>query len=861
MKKIFYTLSFLILIVSVILTLYKSTNKETHIMTPKAQKIPQQLENFADVRVDNYAWLRSKNWQTKVDESEILNYLNEENKYAETFMDSVKDLREQLFTEMKSRIKLADKSVPVKEDNYFYYSYTHEDSNYAIYARKKDSLDNEEEIIFDQNIAAQDYEYFDVEDISVSPNHQLVAYSTDINGSERYTIQVKDLTNNIILSDQITDTLGSIVWHENSQGFFYTPVDEHWRTQKVYFHKLGDDPKNDQLIYQEKDNSFSVNISKSASKKFIFMDIHSHDCNEVRYINLADSGLKEHLIKTRADQQLYDVDHAHNKFYMITNDKGKNFRLISVNEDKLADNNWIEIIPHRENIYLTDFDLFTNHLVITERDKGLNNIRVIDLCNNEEHNINFPESAYLASVMDTNFEDNLRITYSALSIPDSVLEYDFTNKRLTTLKVREIPSGYNPKEYVTERIYALSRDGVEIPISLVYKKDLFKKDGSNPLYLYGYGSYGHSIAANFRTNILSLVDRGFIFAIAHIRGGDDLGYRWYEDAKYLTKRNTFLDFVNSAEYLIDNKYTTKNNIVIAGGSAGGMLVGVAINEFPELFKAAIAHVPFVDVLNTMLDDTLPLTPGEFKEWGNPKQADYYHYIKSYSPYDNIKPQNYPALYVTAGLNDPRVTYWEPAKWVAKLREIKTDKNPIIFEINMGQGHGGATKRFDYLKEAAKEYAFILKTFNIMHESTTTITNQNISKVEQTLSIIKPNAVKRNLTEQINKKFTQAGLKIIKQKQLTLNEEQAKELYAIHKDKPFFQDLIDFITSGPIIVQILEGEDAINKNRKIMGAANPEKAAPGTIRKEFGEDTTKNSIHGADSKENAAREIKIFFPDH
>ncbi|MFN7038710.1 MAG: S9 family peptidase [Alphaproteobacteria bacterium] len=678
--------------------------------SPKAKKHEHITELHNEKIIDNYSWLRAKDWPNHIDE-DILQYLKEENNYYNKVMAPHKKLEEKLFNEMKGRIKLADESVPIRHDDFFYYSYTTEDSQYPIYCRKKNLLSNENEVIFDQNKEAEGHKFFTVGDFSVSPNHKLLVYSVDLNGSERYSVKIKDLSTNQILSDEINNVIGDIYWHSNNLGFFYTELDENWRARKVYYHLLGTKQQEDKLLYHEKDDKFSLGIDKSASKKYIFIETSSYTNNEIYYISLEDPSLTPELIFERKANHFYYVDHHSEYFYILTNDKGKNFRLVKTPIDNIEINNLHELIAHNQNIYLNEFYLYRNNLVIASKQNGLSNITVSDLNYKNPKSIDFFDPAYTAQVIYTDYDDdNLRFNYASLNTPDSIIEYNFTTGEQKIVKVKEIPSGFDKNLYKVERVFAKNGD-IEVPISLVYRKDKFKM-GENPLYLYGYGSYGIAIAPTFKNSIFSLIDRGFVYAIAHIRGGDDLGYEWYESAKFLNKKRTFEDFIACAKYLITQNYTSKGNIVISGGSAGGMLVAAAVNMEPDLFKLVIAKAPFVDVLNTMLDETLPLTPGEFSEWGNPKDKDYYSYIKSYSPYDNIKKMFYPPMYISAGLYDPRVTYWEPAKYVAKLREYKTDKNLLLFETNMEQGHKGASGRFDYLLEIAKEYNFILKIHNI-----------------------------------------------------------------------------------------------------------------------------------------------------
>ncbi|CAN0583650.1 unnamed protein product, partial [Ectocarpus sp. 12 AP-2014] len=488
---------------------------------------------------------------------------------------------------------------------------------------------------------------------SVSPDHKLLAYSVDFTGGEKYSIKIYNLETKEFLNDEIDNAIGNIVWHEDQTGFFYSPTTENWRRDKVMFHKLGTSNNDDKLIYHEKNPLYLISASKTSSKEYILLNISGHDSNEVYYIEMDDKTFTPKLLAKRKDRFLVSIDHGGGYFYKSTNDGAKNFHILRTeSKDYSIDKAWDIYIEEEKLNYLSDFDITKDYLLLNYKINGLSELIVKKLSDNKEKSIKFPDEAYTASLYSTNYEENdIRVNYSSLAKPSTVYEYNYDNEKLETLKVQEIPSGFDPKEYKVERLY-IKTDGVRVPVSLFYKKSLFKKDGSNPLYLYGYGSYGISIPPAFRNSAVSLANRGFVYAIAHIRGGDDLGHDWYEAAKFLTKKRTFNDFLACAEFLAEEKYTSKGNIVIAGGSAGGMLIGNAINQKPELFKAAIAHVPFVDVLNTMLDEDLPLTPGEFKEWGNPKDKEYFEYILSYSPYENVKAQHYPHLFVTAGLSDP-----------------------------------------------------------------------------------------------------------------------------------------------------------------------------------------------------------------
>lgn len=681
---------------------------------PKAEKILHITEVLGEKLEDSYAWLRAKNWP-KIEESKIVDYLNAENTYTQTIMGPYQKQQNALYQEIIDRIKLDDSSAPIKKDNYYYYSRTEKDSNHPIYCRKQDSLTSPEVIILNANELSANKGYFNLGAIAVSQDHQKLLYSADYTGAERHTVRVKDLKTGKELPDTLENTISSIFWNKEGTGFFYTQLNDKMRANEVYFHKLGDNQKSDILLYKEPDQTFWVGLEQSNSKRFVFIHSASKDSTEIRYIDLEQGKIKPILIQARKNNHQYGIEHNGDLFYILTNDTGKNFRIATTSILQPEQIHWKELIAHNPNVYLTDLNLYQKYLAVASKEKGLTKIKIINLQSHQEEIVQFPDPSYDASLTRTTFDaEGARIMYSSLVTPNSVLEYNFSTKNLNTLKTLEIPSGYNKDDYQSERVFVTLKDGTLVPISLFYKKSLFKKDGKNPLFLYGYGSYGHAIPPSFRTEALSLVDRGFVYAIAHIRGGDDMGYEWYESAKFLTKWNTFTDFIAVSDYLVKEQYTTSGNITISGSSAGGMLMGVVMNERPELFKTVVTAVPFVDVLNTMLDDTLPLTPGEFKEWGNPKEAQYFQYIKSYSPYDNVKKQDYPNLYVSTGLNDSRVTYWEPAKWVAKLREMKTDNHLLLLDTNMDTGHGGESGRFGRIKEITKEYLFILMSHDLLN---------------------------------------------------------------------------------------------------------------------------------------------------
>lgn len=683
--------------------------KESHMIEPKATKIQHSFTLHNQTINDEYAWLRDKNWP-KVTDTKILEYLESENSYFEHFLSPLQERKEQIFQELKGRIKLDDQSPYIKKDNYYYYTRTEVNKEYPIYCRKFNDTDAPEELILDVNQLVENKSFTRIGAISVSPDHKLLAYSIDFTGNEKYTIRIYNIADNTYLIDEIPDTIGDIVWHESVFGFFYTPTTDNWRCDKVLFHTIGNKSK-DKLILHEPDNLYQVDVSKSADRKYIIISIGGHDNNELHIISMLDETFSPQLLKKRQEGLFHDIEHHEGYFYLKTNENAQNFHITRIHAVDFVTSNWEEYIKEEPEQYLSDFDITKDYLILNYTVLGLPLIKVHDLNSGKTNILRFPDRAFNAGAASTNFDENdIRVGYSSLARPNTTYSYNFLDDKLSIIKVQEIPTGFDSDEYNVERIFA-NTDNVSVPITIFYKKSLFKKDGSNPLYLYGYGSYGIGIPVSFRNSAVSIADRGFVFAIAHIRGGDELGHQWYEAAKFLNKERTFNDFIACAQKLIDEKYTTKGNIVISGGSAGGLLIGVSINQAPDLFKAAITHVPFVDILNTMLDTSLPLTPGEFKEWGNPQELDYFNYIKSYSPYDNLKQQNYSAMMVTAGLSDPRVGYWEAAKWVARIRDLNTGNNPIIFKVNMDFGHQGASGRFEYLKEAAEELVFMFKIFD------------------------------------------------------------------------------------------------------------------------------------------------------
>ena len=659
----------------------------------------------------DYSWLRDANWPNSVSDK-IINHLNQENQRYNDFFHTRNDQVEAMFNELKGRIKEDDWTPGIIIGSYEYYSYIKAGQDYWIHARKLLVDGTAEEILLDENLDAKSQKFYEVGCVKISPNHKLLAYTVDLNGSEQYDVFVKDVASGKIIDRNVKATFGHVEWNHNSDAIYYIPTGKDWRAKKVYCHSIyADQASSDALIYEELDKTFWVSIEKSSSQEYLVINSEAADSNELRVLNLLTNELK--LILPRKADLLYSLTHHQNNFYLTINDQGKDNRIIKTSVLNPS-SNWHEIIAHTKGTYICETIAYKNHLVIEKRVLGLVQISILNLSTSHINEVNFSDESYDAHVIFTTFDAiALRYKYSSLACPNMTSEYNFdAGHNPLPLKLQEVPSGFNNEHYVTKRIWAESSDGALVPVTVMYKKDLVKFDGSNPAYLYGYGSYGHAVTPSFKTNILSLVDRGFVFAIAHIRGGDDLGYEWYESAKMLTKKRTFEDFIASAQALIELGYTSEGDIATCGGSAGGMLVGACVNSAPQLFKTAILHVPFVDVLATMLDESLPLTQIEFKEWGNPKQPEFYGYIKSYSPFDNITKQNYPHILITSGLNDPRVTYWEPAKYAQKLRDYKTDNNLLLLKTNMEGGHQGKSGRYDYLKEVAEEYVFMLSLYQI-----------------------------------------------------------------------------------------------------------------------------------------------------
>jgi oligopeptidase B len=675
---------------------------------PRAEQRPHSYERHGVKVEDPYAWLRDAGYP-KVDDKDVLDYLKAENAYFEAAMKPHRPLVDTLFKEMRGRIKEDDASVPVKDGAFEYWWAFKPGAQYRTWYRRPAGAGaaGAQNVIFDEPKEAEGKEYFRLGAMSVSPDARYAAILVDDNGSERFKLRIRDLATGKDIETVTEVGIGEPVWTADSRAIVYTEVNENWRSYRARLHRLGQPPASDKTVYEEKENvAFTVSAGKTQDEKYILIGTGENSSNEIRFVPADNPEAPLTLIAKRRPDIQYSVDAAHGKFWVLTNDEHINFRIAEASPQRPAE--WKTVIAGSDDVYLRGISSFRDHLVITERVKGLDQLRLRSYDGKEER-VPFREASYTAG-LGSNPEyapAAYRIGYSSMVTPPTVYDYHPAQDRLETLKVQEIPSGYDPSRYVTERLMIPARDGKQVPVSIVYKKG-FEKNGRAPLYLYAYGAYGYAIPPGFSTNRFSLIDRGYAFAIAHIRGGDDLGYGWFLDGKLTKRTNTFNDFVDVAKGLVEQGFTSAGKIAIQGGSAGGELMGAVVNTDPELWGAVVADVPFVDVVNTMLDETLPLTPGEWNEWGNPiTDAEAFRYMLSYSPYDNVKRQAYPPMLITGGLNDPRVTYWEPAKWNARLRELRTDRNLQLMKINMGAGHGGKSGRWSQLEEVAEAYAFIL----------------------------------------------------------------------------------------------------------------------------------------------------------
>jgi oligopeptidase B len=692
----------------------KQEEPAADIKPPSPEKIGHELSAHGNKRVDNYYWMKltdaQKNAEKKDEQTEkVLNYLNAENEYLKAKMKHTEAFQEKLYNEIVGRIKQTDESVPYMDNGYWYYNRYEQGQEYPIYCRKKETLTAPEEIILNVNELAKGHDYCQVQGLRISEDNNLLAYGMDTVSRRRYTVYIKDLRSGKIVDRPVPNTEGYVAWSNDNRNFFYTMKDSvTLRSERIYRHKIGNDPSKDPMVFRESDPTFYTGIYKTKSDKYLVIWSGSTLTN---YYQILDAGTPEGKFSEFSPREKgieYSIDHYRDKFYVVTNLDAQNFRLMETGEKKTARANWKEKIPHRKDTLLSGVEIFKDFMVLTERANANNLMRIVDQKSGKKHYLDFGEAAY-STYPSTNVDfdtEVLRYGYSSLTTPSSTYDYNMRTKEKKLLKQQEVVGGYNPDEYTTERLWATADDGTKVPMSIVYRKGI-KKDGSNPTLLYGYGSYGSSTDPSFSSTRLSLLNRGFIYAIAHIRGGQEMGRQWYEDGKMFKKKNTFSDFIDCAEFLIDENYTKPENLFAMGGSAGGLLMGAVVNMRPDLFKGVVAKVPFVDVVTTMLDDDIPLTTGEFDEWGNPDVLESYMYMLEYSPYDQVKAQNYPNMLVTTGLHDSQVQYWEPAKWVAKLREMKTDNNTLLLRTNMETGHGGTTGRFKVYRETAQEYAFIL----------------------------------------------------------------------------------------------------------------------------------------------------------
>lgn len=680
---------------------------------PQAARKPKELTIHGHTRVDDYYWMKLSDAQKEAEQKdehtrEVYDYLEAENEYFKAMTADQEELRQTLFQEIKGRIKEKDESVPYRVRGYYYNVRYEEGQEYAYYVRRPDREGAEEEVMLDANELADGHDYFALGGTSVSMDNRYLAFGTDTVSRRQYTLQIKDLHTGEMLPDRIPNTTGGSTWSNDGQYLFYTVKDPvSLRSYRIYRHKLGTPVQDDELIYEETDETFSTFVYKTKSDKYIVIGSYQTVSNEYRILEADDPTGEFRLFQPRQRNLEYGIAHYEDRFYVRTNLDARNFQLMRTPETATTRDNWETVIAHRDDVLLEGLDIFKDFLVISERRAGLTQLRVRPW-KGEEHYIEFNDPAYVAYTSGNPEFDTqlLRYGYQSMTTPASVYDYDMANRSQKLRKQQEVIGDFDPAHYRSERLMATARDGVEVPVSLVYHKDT-PRDGSAPLLLYAYGSYGYSMDPTFSVARLSLLDRGFIYAIAHIRGGEDMGRSWYEDGKLMKKMNTFTDFIDSARYLVSQNYTQPDRLFAMGGSAGGLLMGAVVNQAPDLWKGVVAAVPFVDVVTTMLDDSIPLTTGEYDEWGNPNEADAYHYMLSYSPYDQVTAQDYPAMLVTTGLHDSQVQYWEPAKWVAKLRELKTDDNPLLLHTNMEAGHGGASGRFKRIREVARDYAFVI----------------------------------------------------------------------------------------------------------------------------------------------------------
>ncbi|WP_298423551.1 S9 family peptidase [uncultured Kordia sp.] len=677
---------------------------------PTVAKKPTKLEKHGDVRIDDYYWLNDR------ENPEVISYLEAENVYNDEMTAHTKDFQKNLFEELKGRIKEDDASVPYKLNGYWYVRKYEEGKDYPIHTRRKETLDAPEEILFDVNEMAEGHSYYKLTGINISPDNKLAAFGVDTVSRRQYTIHIKNLETGEIYKERIENTTGSSTWAADNKTLFYANKDEQTlRSEKIFKHKIGENVANDEVIFHEKDETYITFVYKSKSRKYLVIGSYSTLSSEYRVLEADNPDGEFRIFQERVRGLEYSIAHYKDHFYILSNkDQATNFKLSKTLENKTGMDNWEDIIKHRPEVLIEDVDIFKDFLVVSERDNGLNKIRIIRWDGKDDYYLPFDNETYTANPnINVDFDTEiLRYSYNSMTTPASVIDFNMVTKAKEVKKEQEVLGGkFDKDNYTSERLWATAADGIKVPMSVIYRKGI-KKDGSNPVLQYAYGSYGSTIDPYFSSARLSLLDRGFIFVIAHVRGGEYLGRNWYDDGKLMAKKNTFTDFIDCSKYLIEQKYTSPEHLYASGGSAGGLLMGAIVNMNPELYNGVIASVPFVDVVTTMLDDSIPLTTGEYDEWGNPNEKESYDYMKSYSPYDNVAAAAYPNMLVTTGLHDSQVQYWEPAKWVAKLRELKTDDNILLLHTNMDAGHGGASGRFEALKEVAEEYAFLLDLENI-----------------------------------------------------------------------------------------------------------------------------------------------------
>lgn len=683
-----------------------ATNGNGGIAPPVARTVPKVDTLHGEVRVDPYHWMRFRN------DPAVVDYLRAENEYTSAVMRHTEPLQEQLYQEILGRIQQTDLSVPERRGDYYYYTRVEEGKQYSIFARRKETLDAPEEVLLDQNELAEGKTFLSVGTMVVSPDHRWLAYSVDTTGYEDFMLYVKNLRTGELLPDQL-GPLYSVAWANDNRTFFYTTPDSAKRAHRLYRHVLGTPVSSDELVVEEPDVLFRLGLSRTRSGAHIVITSSSFTSSEVRLISADRPRMAARIVHPRQPDMVYSLDHSGNWFYIVTNDEATNFKVMRAPVDQPGRANWRTFLPHRDSVKVDFVQAFKSHLVVYEREGGLRRMRVHDLRSGAHHYAAFPEPVYTFSpAANPEFDTRVvRFNYTSLITPGSVYDYDMNSRTRELKKQTPVLGGYDPSQYGSERVFARARDGTMVPVSLVYRKPL-RLDGDRPMLLYAYGSYGSSVDPRFSSPRLSLLDRGLIYAIAHVRGGQEMGRHWYDQGKMLNKMNTFTDFIDVAEHLIEHRYTRQERLVIQGGSAGGLLMGVVVNMRPDLFQAVIAEVPFVDVINTMLDASIPLTAGEWEQWGNPAVREHFDYMRQYSPYDNVERKAYPRMLVTTGLNDSRVAYWEPAKWVARLRAMKTDSNPLLLHTNLGAGHGGSSGRYDSLREVAFRYAFFLDALGL-----------------------------------------------------------------------------------------------------------------------------------------------------